>query len=105
MLEAIAATGPLISITYEELRTAVRRVIASDPPQRHEITRVLDEMTKIAKEKIDGEPVVDWDSAMETLHISDPYFAYYLRWGTRETVELRSSTRRTPTLPSPPTAD
>lgn len=105
VLEAIADTGPLISITYEELRTAVRRVIASDPPQRHEITRVLEEMTKIAKEKIEGEPVVDWDSAMETLHISDPYFAYYLRWGTRETVELRSSTRRSSAQSQAPTAD
>jgi hypothetical protein len=72
VLEAIAATGPLISITYEDLRSAIRSVIASPPPQRHEVTRVLDEMTKIAK-RMEGEPVVDWDGgSMSTLHISDP---------------------------------
>jgi hypothetical protein len=39
-------------------------------------------MTKIAREQIDGEPVVDYDSELATLYISDPYFAYWLRWGT-----------------------
>jgi hypothetical protein len=29
-------------------------------------------------------PVVDYDAELGTLHISDPFFAYYLRWGVRE---------------------
>jgi hypothetical protein len=55
----------------------------SEAPQKHEVTRVLEEMSKIAREQIEGEPVVDYDDAMAMLHISDPYFAYYLRWGDR----------------------
>jgi hypothetical protein len=84
VLRAIAATGPLTELKYEELRSALRAVLATtdDPPQKHEVTRVLDEMTKIAREQIDGEPVVDYDSELATLYISDPYFAYWLRWGT-----------------------
>ncbi len=52
----------------------------SEPPARHEITRVLEEMSRIGREQIDGEPVVDYDEELSTLHISDPFFAYYLRW-------------------------
>lgn len=81
VLAAIAYTGPALSIEYEELRSAIRAVLKSDPPQRHEITRVLDQMTQIAREKVEGEPVLEYDEDLSTLHISDPYFAFYLRWG------------------------
>lgn len=86
VLAAIAHTGPLTQLTYEELRASVREVMKSDPPQRHEITRVLEEMTKIAREKIEGEPVVDYDETLSTLHISDPFFAYFLRWGLTDDI-------------------
>ncbi|WP_156750684.1 hypothetical protein [Mycobacterium sp. 852013-50091_SCH5140682] len=87
VLRAIAYTGPLTELTYEQLRAALRAVLAAsdEPPQKHEVTRVLDEMTRIAREQIDGEPVVDYDGELATLYISDPYFAYWLRWGTRVT--------------------
>jgi len=93
VLRAIAATGPLTELKYEELRSALRSVLAptDDPPQKHEVTRVLDEMTKIAREQIDGEPVVDYDGELATLYISDPYFAYWLRWGTHLVTESPSS--------------
>lgn len=81
VLAAIAHTGPRLEIAYEALRAALREVLASDPPQRHEITRVLDQMTQIAREKVEGEPVMEYDDQYSTLHISDPYFAFYLRWG------------------------
>lgn len=81
VLAAIAATGPLTELPYTELRTSIREVVQGEPPQRHEVTRVLDEMTKIARDTIEGEPVVDYDEELETLHISDPFFAYFLRWG------------------------
>lgn len=42
---------------------------------------MLDQMTQIAKTKVEGEPVLDYDEDLSTLHISDPYFAFYLRWG------------------------
>ncbi|MEU3247455.1 ATP-binding protein [Streptomyces sp. NPDC006875] len=81
VLEAIANTGPVLSIGYDQLRASLREVLANEVPQRHEVTRVLDQMTKIAKEDIEGEPVVDYDEGLSTLHVSDPYFAFYLRWG------------------------
>jgi hypothetical protein len=81
VLAAIAKTGPLTELTYEQLRAAMRDLV-SEPPARHEITRVLEEMSRITRDQIDGEPVVDYDEELSTLHISDPFFAYYLRWGT-----------------------
>ena len=86
VLSAIAKTGPKTSLTYEEIRGALRDVLQSELPQRHEVTRILEEMTKIATKEIDGEPVVDYDEELSTLFISDPYFAFFLRWGTDETL-------------------
>lgn len=90
VLEAIADTGPQVSLRYEDIRTSIRNILASNYPQRNEVTKVLEQMSKIATTEIEGEPVVDWDSSEEILHISDPYFAFYLCWGSRETVILRS---------------
>ena len=81
VLAAIAATGPKTEITYEQIRGGLRDVLSSELPQRHEVTRVLDEMTKIAQNEIEGEPVVEYDQKLATLYISDPFFAFYLRWG------------------------
>lgn len=81
VLAAIAHTGPKLEIGYESLRASLRDVLSSDLPQRHEVTRVLDQMTQIAREKVEGEPVLEYDDQLSTVHISDPYFAFYLRWG------------------------
>lgn len=81
VLAAIAHTGPGTELTYEEIRAALKDVLASDSPQRHEVTRILEEMTKIATKEIEGEPVVDYDVELGKLYISDPYFAFFLRWG------------------------
>jgi hypothetical protein len=56
-------------------------VLADEPPRRHEVTRILDELTKIAR-RIEGEPVLEYDEEYDTIYISDPFFAFYLRWGT-----------------------
>src|SRR5438477_2691352 len=81
VLAAIAWTGPVTELPYDQLRTALREVLDGDLPQLHEVTRVLVVMSKIAREKLEGEPVVDYDEDYQTLHISDPFFAFYLRWG------------------------
>ena len=80
VLLGIAYTGPLTELTYEGLRAALKKVLDDELPQRHEVTRVLEEMSKIARDSIEGEPVVDYDESLSTLHVSDPYFAFYLRW-------------------------
>jgi hypothetical protein len=92
ILAAIAHTGPATSISYDQLRPALRDVLAEDeePPQLHEITSVLVQMSKIARDKIQGEAVVDFDEEYRTIHISDPFFAFFLRWGLDSEVDAPS---------------
>lgn len=82
VLAAIEQTGPRTTLTYDEIRGSLRDILESDLPQRHEITNVLEQMTNIAKEKIEGEPVLEYDAEYSTLHLADPFFAYYLRWAS-----------------------
>lgn len=81
VLAAIQLEGARAALSYETLRSAVKQVL--DPsevqPQRQEITRVLEEMTKIAREKIEGEPVLDYETENSILHIADPFFAFYIK--------------------------
>jgi hypothetical protein len=82
VLRAIAATGPATALPMDRLRASLRDVLDEEPPSFQEVARVLEKMTEIAREKIEGEPVLDYDAQLETLYISDPFFAYFLRWGT-----------------------
>ncbi|RNI27803.1 hypothetical protein EFA69_17000 [Rufibacter immobilis] len=83
ILHGIADTGPKTEISYEELRGSLKKVLAENAPQGHEITRVLTKMDEIAKSEITGEPVLDWDKKDTRLFISDPFFAFYLRWAIK----------------------
>ena len=88
VLRAIASTGPKLELKYEEIRAALREVVnAEDVPQKHEVTNVLDSMTKICKEKIEGEPMLEYDRDVSTLFITDPYFAFYLKWNESNVVQ------------------
>lgn len=82
VLLAIAKAGPRAKMQYEEIRSVLKDVLTDQLPQAHEVSRVLDQMSRIAREEIEGEPVVYWDKDYSTLYISDPFFAYYLKWGT-----------------------
>lgn len=82
ILRAIAYTGPKPEITYEDLRSALRAVLQSDPPQAHEVTQILTRMDTIAKE-LEGEPVIDWDKETRILYVSDPFFSLYLKWAVK----------------------
>jgi DNA-binding CsgD family transcriptional regulator len=82
VLLALADLRPgLITLEYEELRSAIRELSASRIPQIHEIVRVLKHMAVIAATDHSSTPVVDFEENEKKLHITDPFFAFYLRWG------------------------
>jgi hypothetical protein len=81
VLAAIASSLPRMAITYEELRTSLRNVSKSEVPNKADVVRVLLAMTQLSRDDEAGEPVLDYDSTNEVLHIVDPYFAYFLKWG------------------------
>jgi hypothetical protein len=83
VLHALAHLRPgLVTLEYEELRAAIREVSAQDPPQLHEVARVLKHMSDIAATDQSSTPVIDFDEEDKRLHITDPFFAFYLRWGS-----------------------
>lgn len=83
VLHALAYIKPgLVSIEYEELRTAAKAVSEDAIPQLHEIARVLKHMATIAATDESSTPVIDFEESEKKLHITDPFFAFYLRWGS-----------------------
>jgi hypothetical protein len=82
VLAGLASLKPGVeSLTYEELRAAIRDVMSSQAPQANEITRVLEQMAKISLADESSSPVIDWEREESKLHVTDPFFAYFLRWG------------------------
>ncbi len=82
VLEALAHLKPgLITLEYEDLRTAIKEVSVKDPPQLHEVARVLKHMAIIASSDQSSTPVIDFEEEDKQLHITDPFFAFFLRWG------------------------
>lgn len=82
VLHALASLKPgLVSFEYEDLRAAIRNVCESQLPQLHEVVRVLKHMATIASSDQSSTPVIDFEEDEKKLHITDPFFAFYLRWG------------------------
>ncbi len=82
VLYALAKLAPgLDTIEYETLRSAIKDVLKDAIPQAHEVTRVLDKMAQIAASDEASTPVLDWEREEQKLHITDPFFAFYLKWG------------------------
>jgi hypothetical protein len=85
VLHGLAHMRPgLVSLEYEELRTAIRDVSGAQIPQLHEVARVLKHMATIAATDQSSTPVIDFEEEEKKLHITDPFFAFYLRWGNLE---------------------
>jgi hypothetical protein len=83
-LYALASLDPgLNTIEYEKLRSAMREVLDENVPQAQEVIRVLTQMAKIATTDEASTPVLDWEEEEQKLHITDPYFAFYLKWGVK----------------------
>lgn len=82
ILYALAEIKPGIqTLNYEDIRSAIKEISAETPPQAHEISRVLEQMSKISTSDESSTPVIDWEKDDRILHVTDPFFAYYLKWG------------------------
>jgi hypothetical protein len=60
----------------------LKEVAGSQPPQIQEVARVLKKMATIAASDASSTPVIDFEEIEQRLHITDPFFAFYLRWGS-----------------------
>jgi hypothetical protein len=81
ILTAIAVLGPKARTSYDELRGALQNLlVSSSMPAKHEITSALVNMSKIAREKIEGEPPLEWVGRDDALVITDPFLLFYMKW-------------------------
>lgn len=107
-LRAIAQTGPKLELNKEEIRVAVEAEVKSTGPAAHQVTRALQHLSRIAAKRMterrptedeldeatddeadvvpDVQPVLEYmeDETNSRLHISDPFFAFFLRWGSED---------------------
>ncbi len=81
VLRAIASTGPKTRLTYNELRESLRAILAEEPPAAHEITRVLEKISQISKQRFGDRGAIDFEETRKVIHIVDPFVAFYMRWG------------------------
>lgn len=82
ILHGLAHLKPgLVTLEYEDLRAGIREVAGGQMPQLHEVARVLKHMATIAATDQSSTPVIDFEEGDKKLHVTDPFFAFYLRWG------------------------
>lgn len=81
ILTAVASVGPKTRTSYNEIRDALQNLLLpSSMPAKHEITSALVNMSKIAKDKIEGEPPIEWVGGEDSLVITDPFLLFYMKW-------------------------
>lgn len=82
VLLALSRLSPgMEKIDYEKLRSALKDILTDKIPQAHEVSRVLKKMSEIASSDEASTPVIDWQEQDQQLHITDPFFAFFLKWG------------------------
>lgn len=79
VLLALQNLNVMTPVRWGELRKSLQEILV-DEPQQHEVTRVLEKMDEIAKTR-NGEPVLDYVKDQRELHLVDPFFRYYVKWG------------------------
>lgn len=105
-LAAISSTGPKLALSKDEIKTAVDSLVDGATPALHQTTRVLQHMSNIAAKRAtdplptedemdaqasepqsipDVQPVLEYmeQGPTSALHIADPFFAFYLKWGSK----------------------
>jgi hypothetical protein len=80
VLLALQKLNVMTPVRWGELRRSLQEILIEEP-QQHEVTRVLEKMDEIAKER-GGEPVLDYVKEQRELHLVDPFFRFYVKWGT-----------------------
>lgn len=79
VLLALKQLDVMTPVGWGSLRKTLQDILV-DEPQQHEVTRVLEKMDEIAKSR-DGEPVLDYIKSQRELHLVDPFFRFYVKWG------------------------
>ncbi len=85
VLLAISLKLPATMIAAGDITRKIEELVIGDPPETEAITRALNRLGSLAKEiseelKI-GQPVLEYDTKLRKLHITDASFAFHVKWG------------------------
>lgn len=120
-LLAIARTGPLLSVSKDEIRAKITHLVAGQAPPVDKTTRVLNYLSKIASKSIaeampteedlqedgvraEAQPVLEYMDEDSQLHIADPSFALFLKWGSEGVLRQQANRGDADEAPSSVTA-
>jgi hypothetical protein len=79
VLRAISLTRPgMRAIPYEDIRSKLREILKGEVPQMSHVLRVIERMAEISATDQSSVPVLEWDNDQRQLHITDPFFAFFL---------------------------
>lgn len=82
IVEAIKENPPLVGLTLDEIKRRIDNITISSMkgPDRQAIRESLNKLQNIISEKEGIYKVFEWKDSV--VHILDPLFLFYLRWGT-----------------------
>lgn len=82
IVESIAVNPPLMGLTVDDIKHRIDNLIieTDKKPDRQTIRDSLNKLQAILNEKENIYKVFEWKD--NTVHILDPLFLFYLRWGT-----------------------
>ncbi|MDC3418336.1 ATP-binding protein [Aquibacillus salsiterrae] len=82
IVESIADNPPLMGLTIDELKYRIDNIITDSDkkPDKKTIRESLNKLQAILNEKENIYRVFEWKD--NTVHILDPLFLFFLRWGT-----------------------
>jgi hypothetical protein len=91
VLLAIASDPPTMSLPYAELMARVGDVCTEKAPVGSSVSEACIQIGKIASRSVEhetgvqGQAPIEWDvtAAVENLHVTEPYFLFYLRSATK----------------------
>ncbi len=82
VLRAMKQNPPSLSFPIADLKERVSRIVVGSEALGGSVQNTVRHMHDLLKDRIPDERVIEWDEVRQTIDVVDPYFAYYLRWGT-----------------------
>jgi hypothetical protein len=83
---SVARLGPRTITSFEDIRESLREIIAPDiaMPTKAQIVSGLTNMSRVAQDRAQGEPPLEWSADEARLVIIDPALLFYLKWSFRD---------------------
>lgn len=82
LLAALAKLAPgRERVDLEALRHTFKLLLDVPPPKSADVVRAIENLVQIGRQVDCSVPVIDWDEEDKQLFVTDPFFAFYLKWG------------------------